>query len=377
MAAPPVPTPDRTSHPYHMHDMIREIPEAIRETLRRNGPRFAELAGRADGRSSLVLTGCGTAFYAAMLAQAGLRMAGDRGASHSVHAFELPRHTRLAGPASAVVGLSHSGITKPTVDALRSSRAAGALTVGITHFDGRPIADAAEWTLLAGNGPDLSRCHTKCYVAAAVAAASLGAALLREWGTNSPAIRGLDDGLQTLPGLIERLIPSTEPEAQRLAATYRKARDIYIVGAGPNEVTALEVALKLKESSFVHSEGVALEQFAHGSWLALDRGSVLIVIAPRGPSRDRALDLLHAAQGLGVQTVAVASEGDSAVASSADAVLSIPEVDEYLSAYLAVVPLYLFAYHSAVARANNPDYLRYVEPSWWQARNLIFPPGTH
>lgn len=377
MAAPALPPPERTSHPFYMHDMIFQIPESIRETLRRIDERSADLASRSRDRSSLVFTGCGTAFFAAMLARAAMPTSGG-GSLHSlaVQAFELPRYAAPTWAPSTVVGLSNSGITKPTVDALRAAREGGAFTVGLTHYDGRPIQEAAEETVVIGNGPDKSRCHTKCYVAGSVAGAELGWSLLRHRGQVIPHRQAVE-GLRELPALIETLARSAERDAERLAGTYRKARDFYFVGAGPNEATALEAALKMKESSFVHAEGMELEQMLHGPWLALDRGSVLVAIAPRGLSRDRALDALRAAQNLGVQTVAVATEGDHAFESVADVVFPIPEVDEYLSAFLAIVPLYLFAYHSAVKRANNPDYLRYLDPVWWEARGIVFPPGTH
>lgn len=378
MAAPPLPMPERTSHPFFMHDMIAQIPDAIRETLRREEGRLAGLADRAKDRSSLLYTGCGTAYFAAMLAEQAFGTTGKTGTHSSVvQAFDLPRYGRLGNELTAVVGISHSGITKPTVDALRTAREHGAFTVGLTHHEGRPIAGVADETVVVGNGPDRSRCHTKCYVAAAIAGAELGLDFLRVRGAPASAIQDLQEGLRSLPGLAAALVHSSEKDAKRLAGTYRKSRDFYFAGAGPNEATALEAALKFKESSFVHAEGMGLEQMLHGPWVSLDRGSVLTVVAVRGVSRDRALDLLRAAERLGVQTIAVATEGDAEVSSAADFTFPVPAVDEYLSAYLAIVPLYLFAYHSSVQRGNNPDVLRYLDPAYWNARNVIFPPGTH
>src|SRR5512136_146040 len=173
-ATPPMPTPERTAHPFHTYDMIRQIPASFRETFRRTaGPAAAEAANLAD-RPFLAFTGCGTAFYSAMLAQ---RFAGaaasDRIRSAAVTAFELARYGPRIDRSSAVIGISHSGITKTTLDALRDARSKGGRTVGVTHFSDRPIATASDAVLLAGNGPDLSRCHTKCYVGGALAAAQV------------------------------------------------------------------------------------------------------------------------------------------------------------------------------------------------------------
>ncbi|HEY7587459.1 MAG TPA: SIS domain-containing protein [Thermoplasmata archaeon] len=373
-----LPPPERTSHPFHMHTMIGQIPDAIRATLRRNEARFAEIAHRSRDRTSVVFTGCGTAFFAAMLAERAIASYDDGSvASSALQAFELMWYRPRRSPSTLAIGISHSGITRATVDALRVSRERGASTVGITHFEARPIGSVADATILAGNGPDESRCHTKCYVAGAIAGSELGLAFLRARGTNPSGLEDCEEGIRSLPDLVEKVARSSERDAERLAGTYRKAQDFYFVGGGPNEPTAFEAALKMKESSFVRAEGMELEQMLHGPWISLDHGTVLFVIAPMGPSRDRASDLLLAARKLGVQTVAVTSEGDEKLTSAADFAFEIPAVDEYLSAYLAIIPLYYFAYYASVLRGQNPDYLRYLTPAYWSARHAIFPPGTH
>ena len=162
---PPSPVPERTSHPFYTYDMIHEIPTTISKTLRND--RIVPAAKKLSERKSFYFTGCGTAFFSAMLGAEPLRPSKIR--SLCVPALELEYHNY---PVDAFTGVvvadSHSGITKTTVDALKYAPSNGAFGIGITHFLDRPIFNAANETLLIGNSPDNSRCHTKCYVAGAV-----------------------------------------------------------------------------------------------------------------------------------------------------------------------------------------------------------------
>ncbi len=375
-STPPIPVPERTAHPFLTHDMILEIPQAIRETLNREEGRFEDAAAGFRGRASLLFTGCGTAFFAAMLGESVLHLTEECPVrSGSVQAFELSHDQRTLNASTGLIAVSHSGITKTTVDAVRIAKGRGVASIGITHFPDRPIAVVADRTLVVGNGPDRSRCHTKCYVASAVACASLGLAIL---GTRSTGrLQSVRTGLETLPELVEEVIRKTEGDCERLADRFASARNLYFVGTGPNVPNAFEAALKIKETSFLPAEGVETEQILHGPWVSLDGQTPVFVIAPEGPGRSRSADLLKAARGLGVPTVALVTEGDAELASLAEESFEVPVTDEYLSAFLNIIPLYLFAYYSSVRRGHNPDTLRYLDPAYWGARQIIFPPGTH
>ncbi len=372
------PVAERTAHPFLTYDMIHEIPAAMRETLRK-ASEPAAAAGRAlADRSLLTFTGCGTAFFSALLAQRLVAPAlKDSRRSSAVPAVELAGYTTAVDRTSGVVGVSHSGITKATVDAMRFARERGSGTVGITHFADRPIAAVSDSALVVGNGPDRSRCHTKCYPAGALGAAMVGL----EWAAASGgARRAIDErleGLRSLPELQAKVLSTVEPACDELAETHLPRRTTFIVGFGPNEPTALETALKLMETSFIAAQGLETEQFLHGPAQALDADGLVLVSAPPGPGRARTLDLLRAARTVGAHTVSVAAEGDREIEAASEATLFVPPVDEYLSPFLNIIPLYLYAYFASVKRGHNPDVLRYLEPRYWDARNIVFPPGTH
>jgi glucosamine--fructose-6-phosphate aminotransferase (isomerizing) len=379
LASPPLPTADRTSHPFHTHDMIHEIPVSSRETLRRLAEPARQVAADLTDRSFLVFTGCGTAFYAAMLSERFVAaVPNDRIRSAALGASEISTYAPRVDRTTGVIGISHSGVTKTTVDALRDAKARGARTVGITHFADRPIALVSDTTLIAGKGPDLSRCHTKCYTGGALAAAQIAL----EWrasGSGEPrtSVEPVLTAFEALPSLQNEVLRSMEKPCEELAASHLERRSVSFFGTGPNISTAFEAALKVRETSFLPALGMEVEDFLHGSWQSLGPESLIFVVATEGRSHARAVDLVRAARIVGANVVALATEGDREIERDATTVLSLPRVDELLSPFVNIIPLYLYAYYSSVKRGHNPDLLRYLDPIYWSARQIVFPPGTH
>jgi glutamine---fructose-6-phosphate transaminase (isomerizing) len=355
-----LPPPDRTSHPFWMYDMIKEIPVSFRAAL--------EQVSRIEvpQRSRIVFTGNGTAYYSAWM---GAQVLDGLGVQHAViQSFELENYESPSKD-DVVVGVSHSGITKTTVDSLRAAKGAGAYTVGVTHFGNRPIEDACDAVVVIGNGPDKSRCHTKTFVDSAAAVAKIALAHARRLNKEAD---GAEKKLDALEPIIQRTIEHSESWAKKLVNQLPVPRQIVIAAGGPNVVTAKEAALKIKESSYLPAEGIELEEEMHGPWVNLGSESLLVVVAPVGKSTQRARDLLSAAGKIGATSVAVGG-----VTLRGDYTFYLPDVEETLSPFITIIPLYFFAYFLSVKLGHNPDYLRYLEPSYWDARSDIFPPGTH
>lgn len=148
--------------------MIKDIPKGFRATLQ----KLTDF--RAETRPTrLVFTGNGTAFYSAEMGSQVLELSSLDW--RAVQAFELANYENHPGKSVVTIGVSHSGITKSTLDALSKAKSQGSKTIGVTHFADRPISKIVDKTLVVGDSPDRSRCHTKAYTnsAAAVFALSL------------------------------------------------------------------------------------------------------------------------------------------------------------------------------------------------------------
>ncbi len=372
----PPPVAERRAHPFITYDMIFDIPTAITETLRRNEERAREVALRLQDRELVYLTGCGTAYFAAMLGAQFFPRGNGGLRSLPVEAFDLLNYGYPLDR-KAVVGISHSGITKATIDALGAARAEGALGVGITHFQDSPINKVVDEVLIAGDSPDRSRCHTKCYIAGAVACAQLGSEVFTAVGRRGMPEGHAAEGLARISKIAAQVLRSMERTCEELAAEHLTKGRIHFVGSGPNLATALEAALKMKETSFVAAEGMGTEQFLHGPWVSLDKGSLVFIIAPRGRAHRRSMDLAQAARRVGAMVVGLVDEGDEEFSDLCDQTLQLPALGESLSPLIYIIPLYLFAYYASVKRGFNPDLLRYPTPAYWEARQIVFPPGTH
>src|SRR5579872_623839 len=135
--------------------MIKEIPKGFEATLKALTNYDAEPADQ------LIFTGNGTAFYSALMGSQVLNLSNRDW--RAVQGLELAHYESnfVAGKKSLAVGVSHSGITKSTMDALAAVTACGAKTLGVTHFPDRPISKICDSTFVVGNSPDKSRCHTK------------------------------------------------------------------------------------------------------------------------------------------------------------------------------------------------------------------------
>ncbi len=372
------PTSDRTAHPFYTYEMILEIPQAIKRTLQKTSEEMKPILTKLKSKE-LYFTGCGTAFFAAMLGSQVLSLAKHTMIGHScLPSLELLSYEYFIDKTCAAIGISHSGITKTTIDALKHAKNNGAFSLGITHFEDRPISNTVDKTLVVGDSPDKSRCHTKCYVASAAACTEIGIELLKQPGkAPSKRLQQIEAQLNELPETTEQVLKAVDGTCKRLAEENFSRNRYYFAGTGPSIPNTLEAALKIMETSFASAQGFETEQLLHGPWVSLDNESLLFVLAPKGSSHQRNRDLVRAAKTLGTPVIGLIDEGDDELAALCNEAVQLPTLDEYLTPFVNIIPLYLFAYYSSVKRGFNPDLLRYPTPAYWKARNVIFPPGTH
>ena len=359
--------------------MVYEVPEAIKQTLQTMSEKAQPTIKKLSKRERMYFTGCGTAFFAALLGSEILSLSkGLWLRSFRAPALELQSYGHFVDRSCAIIGVSHSGITKTTVDALAQAKRDGAFTIGITHFQDRPISEVSDETLVVGNSPDPSRCHTKCYVASAIAISKIGIELLKNSvDSKSKRLQLIESEMDQLPELTEGVLNSVDKVCRRLAEEHASANRCYFAGTGPNVPNTLEAALKIMETSYISAQGFETEQLLHGPWVSMDRDTLLFVLAPKGNGHQRNVDLVKAAKTFGTPVIGLIDEGDLEIGGLCDEAIELPPVDEYLSPFVNIIPVYLFAYYSSVMRGNNPDLLRYPTPAYWQARQIIFPPGTH
>lgn len=330
----------RSRHPFHMHDMIRGQPAFVRETL----DRLREVDAQAflGSARNLVVTGCGTSFHAASigarLLQEALR---DEATVHAVHAYDL-LHGSVLPTDCIVLGVSHSGTTSTTNDALALARRSGVATRGICGLPGSPMADVAESLLIIGSEHDRSWANTMSYTTQLTAFARLAEAVSPEPEDLFPS------GVDAVHARLQEAL-ACESAVRRLAKKAAASSRITFLGSGLDEITALEAALKIRETCSFPASGYHIEQFLHGPFLSLDRRETVIALRSQDDDERESLIL----RGIESTGAAVATIGEAAGTD-----IRLPVAVRLLRPIVSVVPLQFLSYYVALARNANPDVMR-------------------
>ena len=149
----------------------------------------------------------------------------------------------------------------------------------------------------------------------------------------------------------------------KIARQHASSNGFLFLGRGLSFPIALEGALKLKEISYIHAEGYAAGEMKHGPIALIDEDMPVVVIATRGPLYDKVISNLEQVRSREGAVIAIASEGDAEIAEKANDVIYIPDLGEYLTSVIAVVPLQLLAYHIAVLKGTDVDQPRNLAKS--------------
>jgi glutamine---fructose-6-phosphate transaminase (isomerizing) len=355
------PPPARSGHPYFMHDAIYAQPGALRLVLRGNADALAGAATRLRQVERTILAGIGTSWHATLVGELLLAHVGRLG--HRVrafHSFELVGYWPPLDPKTGVVVVSHRGTKRYSLEALARAKAEGGVAVVITGKNSGDGLAVADYTLRTVD-QESSAAHTISYTSAL----ALLAALAAEIGGDDAIRRSLDG----IPDQLALLLGQESWE--ELGARFADRPRYYFVGGGPNTATAYEAALKMSEANHATALGFNCEQFLHGPWSALNREDVLFLIALPGRGYERCLTVARAAREIGAPIVALVVDGDREIARLAAETVVLPDIPEFLSPILAIVPLQLVTYHLALQRGVNPDTMRADQPEHARARALM------
>ena len=244
-----------------------------------------------------------------------------------------------------MIGVSQSGRSPDIVSVLEAGRRDGSLTVAITNEPGSPLAQASEHVLPLLAGAERAVAATKTYTTSLGALAMLSAAL------EGDASRWAE--LERVPALVAAAIEANAALAEKVAR-YRYAEHFVVVGRGFNYSTAFEIALKMKETSYLVAEPYSPADLLHGPVAMIDRGFPALVVAPSGRVLADLASLIDTLDERHAELVAISD--DTCVLARARVALPLPSgVPEWLSPLVAVVPGQLFAVALARTRGLDPD----------------------
>jgi glutamine---fructose-6-phosphate transaminase (isomerizing) len=352
-----------------MRKEIDEQPDAIRDTLvgRVVGGRLTmdELHISDDVLrevSKVFVVACGTAFHSGLVAKYAIE-----------HWTRLPVEIEIAsefryrdpvlGPDTLTLAVSQSGETIDTLEAARHARRQGSQVIAITNTVGSSLAREADGVLYTHAGPEICVAATKTFATQMVSQYLVALYLAQVRGSKFPEeIAEILAELDRLPEQVDRAI-SLDPQVRALAERYQDVPDVLFIGRHTGYPAALEGALKLKELSYIHAEGVPAGELKHGAIALIEDGVPVVAVATQCHVYPKMLSNIQEVRARGAVVIAVATEGDQQIAGFADHVLEVPATPELLSPVVVTVPLQLLAYHVATLRGCDVDQPRNLAKS--------------
>jgi glucosamine--fructose-6-phosphate aminotransferase (isomerizing) len=354
-----------------MQKEIYEQPRAITDTI---GTRVLEVEGdldlngidlsaeRVSKIQRIALVACGTAWHACLVGKYMIEQIAGIPCDVDL-ASEFRYRKPILGEGVLVVPVSQSGETADTLAALREGKTQGSRVLAVCNVRDATIARESHDVLYTHAGPEIGVASTKAFTTQVVALYMLAVKLGLVRGRLS-AEEGRErlSELLRLPRLVERTL-QLDDQVRAIAHKYMHAQDFLYLGRGVMVPIAFEGALKLKEISYIHAEAYAAGEMKHGPIALIDEKMPVVVIATKSPIYDKVISNVEQVRARDGMVIAVATEGDEAIASKANDVVYVPDLGEYLTAILATIPLQLLAYHVAMLKGTDVDQPRNLAKS--------------
>jgi len=355
------------------HFMLKEIfeqPETIKNALRgrinyeQGSVNFGGLNLTIEYLQNIdriVIIACGTARFAGLVGEYLLEEY-VKIPTEVEFSSEFRYRNPIISDKTLVVVISQSGETADTLAALREAKKKGAKTLGIINVVGSTIAREVDGGIYTHAGPEIAVASTKAFTSQ-VAVMVLLAVLLGRLRTIS-VLGGqkILKELEEIPDKINQILKMS-PSIQELAKKYNNFRNVFFLGRRISYPSAEEGALKLTEVAYSHAEAYPSAEMKHGPIALIDENFLSVFVAPKDDLIHKTLSNIEEIKARNGKVLVIATEGDEEISKKADDVIFIPETLEMLSPLLAVIPLQLFAYHTAVLRNYDVDKPRNLAKS--------------
>ncbi|MBN2514357.1 MAG: glutamine--fructose-6-phosphate transaminase (isomerizing) [Sedimentisphaerales bacterium] len=355
---------------HYMQKEIAEQPKAIETCL---GGRIDLKNGRVilgglqnyfrelTRAKRFIVTACGTAWHAGIVGEFLLEQLA-RIPVEVEYASEFRYRNPILEEGTAVIAISQSGETADTLAAIELAKERGSLALGIVNVVGSTIARTTDAGVYLRVGPEIGVASTKAFTAQVAVLAMLAIELGRRRHLSCDVAQQLLNDLVLIPDKVASIMGQSEYIKQIAAANIDKPNWLFL-GRGFNYPVALEGALKLKEISYIHAEGLPAAEMKHGPIALITDQMPAVFIATRCSQYEKILGNIQEVRARGGKTIVVATEGDEHIPAFADHLIYVPDVCEPLQPMVTVVPLQLLAYHAAVLKGYDVDKPRNLAKS--------------
>jgi len=358
----------------YAHFMLKEIHEQPRSLQATIASRTSELAGRVSldlGMDEeickkidrVVVVACGTSYHAGLLGKHYLEQL-----AHLPTTVEYASEFRYSDPLvderTLVVAISQSGETADTLAALREAKSRGCPALAVCNVVGSSLTRESDGVLYTRSGPEIGVAATKTFTSQVVSLLlfAMHVAALRRTVT-APRAKRLIAALRALPGLVQRLLDERAGEVETIARRLAHSPTFFFIGRGPDYAVAMEGALKMKEISYISSEGYAGGELKHGPLALIEEGVPVVALVSAGKTRKKMQSNIKEVKARDATVTAVVTSDDTETSKFVDVSVALPPCDELLTPVLSAVVVQLLAYHVARNRGLPIDRPRNLAKS--------------
>jgi glutamine---fructose-6-phosphate transaminase (isomerizing) len=358
---------ERSGFPHFMLKEIHDAPVAINQCLASR--IHLEPLGIETGVSPILkdvkrirLVAAGTSYHASLMG-AHLIEQWSGLPAEAMLASEVRERLLPMDDGTLYVGVSQSGETHDTLDALRHVRAQGFPILAVTNVQGSSLQRMADATMLIRVGPEVGVAATKTLLGQACTLAVLALRLAQQTRNLAPTrITALAKELEHLPRTLSQVL-RLEPTLKAVGETLAKHRSLFFLGRGIHVATALEAALKFKEITYLHGEGFGAAELKHGPFALLDTDTPCIFFLARGPTYARTLSSIFEVQARGAPCHVIAQGDVADLEGSIASLTAIPDGDPLLAVFPFSLAGQLIAYHAAQSLGRAIDMPRNLAKS--------------
>ncbi len=347
--------------------MLKEIyeqPDSLRETIGdrvRHGRLELEELGLDEEQMRnlrrIVIVACGTAYHAGVVGRYAIEEWARIPVEPDIASEWIYRNPVLSKD-TLVIGISQSGETRDTVNAMKLARERGARTLAITNLMGTQITREVDSVLYTRSGIEVCVAASKTFTAQIALLYLIGLKLAQVRKTMPPEeLEFILDQVHELPAKLAEFLDASHPIEEIAQRFYDQPFFLYL-GRHIGLPVALEGALKLKEISYIPTEGYSAGEMKHGPIALLEEGTPVVVVATNIHVYDKIVSNIQETRARGAHVIAIATDGNEDIQHHADDVIYVPRTPAFLQAVLAVVPLQLLAYRIARLRGLNVDQPR-------------------
>lgn len=259
--------------------------------------------------------------------------------------------------------ISQSGETADTLSALRYCKAKGALTVGITNTVGSTISRETECGVHINAGPEIGVASTKAYTSQILTLIMFGLMVSSDSISKQQRHREVIDALRVLPEKIREVLEMNDT-IKKLAEPLTKETSLLVMGRGYNFANCLEGALKIKELTYMHSEGILAGELKHGPLALVDDNMPILMIIMRDRTYEKSQNALQQIVARSGRPIVICPKGDQPEAAGVKLpTIEVPQLVDCLQSVITVLPLQLLSYHIATQKGYDVDCPRNLAKS--------------